>query len=369
MNSAIPKRVWNREDGTQLTISSRDPLLSVVLPVFNERAVLPRLVSRLHEVLEHQINDYELIFVNDGSTDGTGEWLDQQTEADPHLVVLHFSRNFGHQAAVQAGLDAARGEAIVVMDSDLQDDPAAIPRFLQKWREGYDVVYAIRTKRKEAWWKRLLFKSFYRLLVLVSNTPIPVDAGNFGLIDRRVARELCQLPERSRFYPGLRHWVGFRQIGIPVERHSRHDDHPRVSLWGLIRLAKTAIFSFSTAPLALFYGVAILSLLVCIGLTIFTLQAKIRGIATPGWTSGLITASFFGTLNALGIAVLGEYVVRIFDQVRARPSYIVERTVSHNGLAPGCFPAHRPGRDVREGMTTAASITKDSAIESLHGGG
>jgi glycosyltransferase involved in cell wall biosynthesis len=302
------------------------PLVSVVLPVYNEVAVLRRLVAGLQEALSEVDADHELVFVDDGSRDGSADVLDEMAAADPRIVVLHFSRNFGHQAAVEAGLEASRGDAVVVMDSDMQDDPAAIARFLEKWREGFDVVYAVRLNRKEAWWKRLLFSGFYRFLQLVAQTPIPADAGNFGLIDRRVVQELTLLPERARFYPGLRHWVGFRQIGIPVERHSRHDDHPRVSLWGLVKLAKTAIFSFSTLPLAMFYGVALLSFVVCVFLTGFTLHSKWLGIATPGWTSGLMTASFFGMLNAFGIAVLGEYVIRIFDQVRARPTYIVERS-------------------------------------------
>lgn len=313
------------------------PFLSVVLPVYNEVAVLRRLVATLRSVFADLPVNYELIFVNDGSTDGSGELLDEIASHDPRVLVLHFSRNFGHQPAVQAGLEAARGDAVIVMDSDLQDDPAAIPRFIEKWREGFDVVYAVRVKRKEGLWKRFMFAAFYRLLQAVSQTPIPADAGNFGLIDRRVAQELIHLPERSRFFPGLRHWVGFRQIGLPVERHSRHDEHPRVSLWGLIKLAKTAIFSFSSLPLAMFYGVALVSMVVCAGLTAFTLHSKWLGIATPGWTSGLMTASFFGMLNALGIAVLGEYVIRIFDQVRARPLYIVERISryeSRNGSPP-----------------------------------
>jgi len=308
----------------------RHPLISVVLPVFNEAAVLQRLVAALQEALADGDVDYEAVFVDDGSSDGSAELLDELAALNPRLIVLHFSRNFGHQAAVQAGLESSRGDAVVVMDSDMQDDPAAILRFVEKWREGFDVVYAVRVNRKEAWWKRLLFSAFYRLLRAISQTPIPADAGNFGLIDRRVVQEIIHLPERSRFYPGLRHWVGFRQIGIPVERHHRHDDQPRVSLWGLIRLAKTAVFSFSTLPLAMFYGVAVLSLLVCTGLTAFTLHAKWLGIATPGWTSGLITASFFGMLNAFGIAVLGEYVIRIFDQVRARPTYIVDRSCNRS---------------------------------------
>ena len=215
------------------------------------------------------------------------------------------------------------------MDTDLQDDPHCIGAFFEKWRSGYDVVYAVRTQRKEGLFKRSLFFAFYRVLNLVANTPIPRDAGNFGLVDRCVVDHLTRLGEYDRFFPGLRHWVGFRQIGVPVERGSRHDARPRVSLWGLFRLAKTAVFSFSAAPLWLFYAVAAGSLVVCGGFTLFTLYHKlITGLAIPGWTSTIVVASFFGALNALGIGLLGEYVVRIYDQVRGRPSFIVARRVN-----------------------------------------
>lgn len=310
--------------------SNRDAageFVSVVLPVFNEVAVLERLLTEVSAALRETLLEYEIVFVNDGSTDGSAELLDQLAVNNSRVRVIHFSRNFGHQPAVHAGLTAARGCAIVVMDSDLQDDPRAIIAFIEKWRDGFDVVFAVRTNRKENPIKRGLFYAFYRLLERISEPHIPVDAGNFGLIDRRVCDELIALPEFSRFYPGLRHWVGFRQTGVPVERGARHDSQPRVSFWGLVRLAKTAIFSFSTVPLTLFYMVAALSCLVFVGLTSFTLYQKLwTGDASPGWASGLMTASFFGMLNALGIAVLGEYVVRIFDQVRARPQFIVERT-------------------------------------------
>lgn len=307
--------------------ATTEEFVSVVLPVFNEVAVLDRLLAEVVAALRETLLEYEIVFVNDGSTDGSAEALDRLAAQNSRVRVIHFSRNFGHQPAVQAGLLAARGSAVVVIDSDLQDDPRAIISFIEKWRDGYDVVFAVRTNRKENPVKRSLFYAFYRLLERISEPHIPVDAGNFGLIDRRVCDELVALPEFSRFYPGLLHWVGFRQTGVPVERGARHDDQPRVSFWGLVRLAKTAIFSFSTVPLTLFYMVAALSCLVCLGLTGFTLYHRLwTGYATPGWASGLITASFFGMLNALGIAVLGEYVVRIFDQVRARPQFIVERT-------------------------------------------
>src|SRR5262249_7153721 len=161
--------------------------------------------------------------------------------------------NFGHQAAVQAGLAHAGGDAVVVMDADMQDDPASIGRFLDRWREGYDVVYAVRTNRKESAIKRFLFFAFYRVLNLLVKVPMPADAGNFGLVDRRVACEIAALCDRDRYYAGLRNWVGFRQIGVEVERGSRYDAAPRVSLFDLFRLAKSAIFSFSTLPLTLFY--------------------------------------------------------------------------------------------------------------------
>jgi polyisoprenyl-phosphate glycosyltransferase len=309
--------------------SSPETLVSIVLPVFNEVAILERLQSAVEEAIYATGCRYEIIYVNDGSSDGSAESLDAIAAENPDVRVLHFSRNFGHQAAVQAGIEDARGDAVIIMDSDMQDDPAAFGEFLRQWRLGYDVVYAVRVARKESAVKRCLFLSFYRVLNRISRTPIPMDAGNFGLVDGRVAREIASVIDRDRFYPGLRSWVGFRQIGIPVERGRRHDDNPRVSLKGLFRLAKTAIFSFSAFPLTMFYGIAAASLLTCLGLSAFSLYHKwVTGDAIPGWTSTTIVVSLFGAMNALGIGVLGEYAIRIFDQVRARPNYIVARVSS-----------------------------------------
>ena len=307
-------------------VRPKNPLLSVVLPVFNECAVLTELHDRVTSALRATGCLFEVIFVNDGSVDGSDHALDQLAEQHPSVRVLHFSRNFGHQAAVQAGLAEARGDAVIVMDSDLQDDPQAIRHFVEFWREGYDVVYAVRASRKEGFVKRSLFRAFYRVLNAVSNTPIPMDAGNFGLIDRRVADRINQLPDRDRYYPGLRSWVGFRQIGVVVERGKRHDDKPRVSIWGLFRLAKSAIFSFSSFPLTAFHFIALLSMCTCLGVSGYVLYHKLfTGMAVAGWASTTIVAAFFGALNALGIGMLGEYAIRIYDQVRARPNYIVDR--------------------------------------------
>lgn len=305
-------------------------LISVVLPTFNEYAVLQRLTESLLRVLCHIGHNFEIIYINDGSSDGSDELLDAIAARDSRIKILHLSRNFGHQAALLAGLRASTGDAVIIMDSDMQDDPGSIPDMIAQWELGYDVVYAVRRARKEGLIKRALFYAFYRILRLVSNTAIPVDAGNFGLIDRRVARQVAKMPERARFFAGLRSWVGYRQIGIAVTRNARHDERPRVSFIGLIRLAKTAIFSFSTAPLIAFYSIAAASCCVCIGISGFALYHKaVTGLAVPGWTSEVIAASFFGMLNALGVAVLGEYVVAIFEQVRERPEYIIERSVNH----------------------------------------
>ena len=208
-------------DASQPRRPLSEALISVVLPVYNESGVLDQLTSQVVGELSACGCRYELVFVNDGSTDGSAARLDALAAANPRIRVLHLSRNFGHQAAVHAGLSHARGDAIVVMDSDLQDDPQAIRRFLNEWQSGYDVVYAVRSERKEHLIKRGLFRAFYRVLNGVANTRIPMDAGNFGLLDRRVAEEIAALVDRDRYFPGLRSWVGFRQAGVTVARGRR----------------------------------------------------------------------------------------------------------------------------------------------------
>ena len=314
--------------------SVNEILISAVLPVYNEVGGLPKLFGRVRDAIRKSGARQEIIFVDDGSSDGSADLLDELTADHPQVRVIHLTRNFGHQAAVQAGLAHARGDVVLLMDSDMQDAPEALPRFLLQWQAGYDVVYAVRSHRRERFWKRWMFAGFHRTLSAIANTHIPIDAGNFSLIDGRVVREIVQLGERDRYLPGLRSWVGFRQIGIEVRRDARYDGRPRVSLWGLWKLAKTAIFSFSTFPLAVFSLIGYTALVVFFVLSVFSLFCRLfTDLAVPGWTSYVLIASFFGAVNSLGISMLGEYVARIYDQVRGRPLYLVDRTVDSHVAA------------------------------------
>lgn len=327
--------ITSSNDSTPIERDRRQARLSVVLPVYNEQAVLRELTLQLNEVLLPEVGSLEIVYVNDGSSDGSRELLNELATEFPHLVVVHLARNFGHQPALHAGLCHADGDAVVVMDSDMQDDPRALLAFLDQWEQGFDVVYAQRTDRKESLLKRSLFFSFYRVLNAIADSAMPEDAGNFGLMDRRVVCAITALQEHERYFPGLRSWTGFRQTGIPVARLARHDGEPRVSMAGLFKLAKTAIFAFSSFPLKLFYVIAAISCLVCVASMGFVLYHKtMTGLAVPGWTSIISTASFFGALNALGISVLGEYVIRIYDEVRRRPIYLTDHVI-RNGRRCG----------------------------------
>lgn len=311
-------------------------LVSVVLPVYNEAQVIGELFTRVSRAIRGCGARHEIIFVNDGSTDASSETLDRLAEANAGVRVLHFSRNFGHQAAVQAGLAHVTGDVAVLMDSDLQDAPEAIPRLLAEWHAGFEVVYAIRRDRQEALWKRFLFSSFHRILSSIASTRVPADAGNFSVIDARVVHEIVTLAERDRYLPGLRSWVGFQQRGVEVRRGARYDGRPRVSLRGLWRLAKTAVFSFSSFPLTVFYLIGYSALAVFLALSGYSLYCRLfTNLAVPGWTSSMLVASFFGAVNSLGISMLGEYVTRIYDQVRGRPMYVVARTAGEPEQAAG----------------------------------
>lgn len=304
------------------------PELSVVVPCHNEAEVLAALVQRLTAVLARIVEQHEIIFVDDGSTDGTSDALDGLCEREPTVRVLHLSRNFGQQAALSAGLDAACGDAVVLMDCDLQDPPELIETFVARWREGYQVAYAVRRRRKEGILKRSAYAFFYRSLVLISEIELPLDAGDFCLLDRQVADGMRAMPERHRFLRGLRTWVGFRQIGIEYERPARHAGTPKYTLRRLVRLALAGYVGFSTAPLRLASWLGFLASSLGVLLAIWAVAGRILDTDLPrGWASTLAIVLLLGGVQLLVLGVMGEYLGRMYDEVRARPAYIIGRRV------------------------------------------
>lgn len=305
-----------------------DFCLSIVAPVYNEIRGIEGFVDEVRaQVAALKLPGVlDLVLVDDGSTDGSGALLDALAERYPgEIRVVHLARNFGHGPAVAAGLDHARGDAVILMDADYQDDPAAFGPLLEKWREGYDVVYAERASRQENPVSRGVFWLFYRVFNWMAAMQLPRDAGNFGLMDRRVVAQLKQLPERNRYLPGLRAWVGFRQTGIKVARRARYDKTTRVGLRGLWTLGMNAIFSFSYVPLFVFRIAGVTSVGVSVLLFLYALYNKLSGHDLDAWSSILIATSFLGGINLFGVGLLGEYIARIYDEVKCRPIYVVDR--------------------------------------------
>jgi dolichol-phosphate mannosyltransferase len=321
------------------------PLLSVVVPLFDEEVNLAELYRRLVAALGALDAPCELVFVDDGSRDATPRLLDDLQAQDARVVVIHLSRNFGHQAAVSAGLDHARGEAVVVMDGDLQDPPEVLPRFVARWEEGFDVVYAIRALRKENPAKRLGYFAFYRVMNAISDLDIPLDSGDFCLMDRQVVDVLKALPERMRFVRGLRTFVGFRQTGIAYERSARAAGRPKYSLRDLIGLAINGLISFSGYPLRLMTYVGLGTALLAAGLTVWVFIDAYTNQRTPrGWASVIVTILFLGSVQMVGLGIIGEYVRLIFIESKGRPFYIVDESRSRDRPAAG---RRRPRPDRR----------------------
>src|SRR3954470_11248254 len=267
-------------------------LLSVVLPAYNEQAVLPKTYARfsaMEQTLSQWGLDYELIFVNDGSRDNTPDMLNDLANKDRHVRAVHLARNFGHQAAVTAGLSVARGDVVAIMDCDLQDPPEVLPTFLAKWREGFQVVYAIRKKRKEWFGKRFAYWGFYRLLKTISDLKIPLDSGDFCLMDRSAVDLLNSLPEQQRFVRGLRTWIGLKQIGVEYERDARAAGKPAYTVRALIKLAADGLVSFSSTPLRMVTRLGMFSVLMAMGLGAWVVLAwmfEVKSDAIPrGWAS------------------------------------------------------------------------------------
>jgi len=307
--------------------------ISVIIPCFNEEEVLPQLFQRLTAVAGTWAMDFEIICVDDGSRDRTWELLKQQNAKDSHWRCLSFARNFGHQVAVSAGLYHATGDAVVIIDADLQDPPEQIARLLEKWREGFQVVYAVRTKRDDALVKQFLAWGFYRLLSKAVPFNVPADSGDFCLLDRRVVEVMNVLPERNRYLRGLRAWSGFRQIGVEFERHARAAGAPQYTFKKSFRLAMDGVFSFSTVPLRLATYLGLMVSLIAFLGALFTLCQKIfaEQFAKFGMTPGphgiptlVISTLFLGGVQLICLGILGEYLGRIYDEVKGRPHWIIQ---------------------------------------------
>jgi len=302
-------------------------MITVVVPCYNESAVLVPLYHRLTAAAESWNEPFEVLLVDDGSDADTWLQIEKIHCRDPRWKAVRFSRNFGHQTAVSAGLRYACGDAVVVIDADLQDPPEEIGRLVARWREGYDVVYAVRRKRKEGLLRRFCYAAFYRLLAGLSDTPIPLDSGDFCLMDRKVVDVLNAMPEQKRFVRGLRAWVGFRQIGVEYERKVRIAGETHYTLGKLAQLAADGIFSSSTAPLRLAtrLGLAVCLLGLLAAALVFVQPMFGHQVASGAAT--LIAVLFLGGVQLVCLGIIGQYIGRIYEEVRARPQGIVSQTL------------------------------------------
>lgn len=307
------------------------PTLSVVVPIFNEAAVLPELDGRLSSVLAAACPDYEVVFVDDGSVDASPMILLGIAERNPRVRVLRFSRNFGHQAAVTAGIEHARGRAVVVIDADLQDPPEVISDLLAKWREGFEVVSAVRAERLgEPPLRLFLIKTFYRVLQRIASVDMTPDVGDFRLIDRRVADALNRLPERNRYVRGLVRWLGFRHAEVRYTRAERFGGETKYPFTKLVRLALDGVTAFSNLPLQLvaYLGFAVFGLSIL--LVFYALAGRMFSGETPeGWTSVFVAVAFLSGIQLVALGILGAYVSRIFEEVKQRPLYVIAADSAH----------------------------------------
>ena len=308
------------------------PRFSIVVPCHDVR---PWLRPCLDSVLGQSFTDFEVIAVDGASSDGTDRILAEYAAADPRVRAVSLSRNFGHQQAITAALDHATGDAVLVMDADLQDTPESIPQFVDLFLQGYDVVYAQRVARKEAAWKRAAYYGFYRLAARLSTVPLPLDAGDFGLMSRRVVDLLRAMPERHRYLRGLRAWAGFRQEGVRVERAQREAGESKYSLRKLMKLAFDGIFAFSVVPLraATFLGVVAMALASAYAL--YATAARIFWDRSPqGFTALIVAITFLSGVQLLFLGVIGEYIGRIYEEVKGRPAYVVDRVIRGGAADP-----------------------------------
>jgi len=310
--------------GGECTLSAV-PRFSVVVPIHDEEETLPELHRRLAAVLDGLEEDWELVLVDDGSRDRSFETMLELRRQDPRVKIARLSRNFGHQVAITAGIDLAAGDAVIVMDGDLQHPPEAIPDLVARWREGYDVVYGVMAERAgETWFKRWTARSFYRLLGRMSDIEVPEAAGDFRLVDRRAVNAFTSLRERNRYVRGMFSWIGFRQAGVPYSSAARTAGRTKYTVPRMTRLAVHGILSFSNTPLRIVLGLGFLVSAFAIAEAIYALVGKLGGFYTvPGWSSIVFVVSLLGGIQLIVLGVIGEYVSLIYDEAKRRPIYLV----------------------------------------------
>lgn len=314
--------------------TDRGPLVTIVIPVYNEAETITELCRRLRLVLS-EVADHEIVVVDDGSTDGSWDVLCAEAAGDPRMRVARLSRNFGHQVAITAGLDLARGDAVVVMDGDLQHPPEAIPALLVRWREGYDVVYAVRSRRTdEPWLKRSTASAFYRVLGRLADPDIPAHAGDFRLLSRRAVDAVRAMPERARFLRGMSAWIGYRQTAVPFEAAPRFAGRTKYPIGRMLHLASDGLTSFSAVPLRLVSALGFVFVFFCAAYLVYVLYLHFLTDRTiQGWTTVVVLILLIGGIQLVSLGIVGQYVARIFDEAKRRPLYFLD-TIFEGGSLP-----------------------------------
>ncbi|MCL4144320.1 UNVERIFIED_CONTAM: hypothetical protein GTU68_037454 [Idotea baltica] len=332
--------------------------LSVAIPLYNEETVLPELHRRLKNVLDTiPGGPHQIVCVDDGSSDGTRDLLAGLAVADPSVNAVLLSRNFGHQAALSAALDHVTGDAVVLMDGDLQDTPETIIRFLEQHQLGFDVVYAVREKRKESWWLKACYAGFYKVIHRLSELKLPEGSGDFALLSGRVVNHIRRMPERHRYLRGLRYWVGYRQTGITVERDARHSGDSKYSFSKLFGLAFDGIFSFSVKPLRAATACGMLTIAASFAFVAYAVFAHLfLGASPSGFTAMIFMVSLLAGVQLLFLGVIGEYVGRIYEQVKLRPLYVVDRVLRADNVDLGSFDGQSNSQPAVEAQGAGGNV-------------
>jgi polyisoprenyl-phosphate glycosyltransferase len=342
---------------------------SVVAPVYNEEGNLPLFLDRIRSVMDGLGEDWELILVNDGSRDQSLPIMIAMAQRDARVKVVDFARNFGHQTAVTAGIDYASGAAVILIDTDLQDPPEVIPELVAKWREGYEVVYAVRSQRKgESWFKLTTAKLFYRAIQRVTDIPIPADTGDFRLMDRRVSDVLRMMRERNRFIRGMTSWVGYRQTGVAYVREARHWGETKYSLGKMLTFAMDALTSFSTFPMRvmMYLSLALGALAVVVLVLVVVLRLVMGSDFFGGQATTIVLLLALGSFQLFFLYILGQYVARIYDETRDRPLYVVADTIGFTGPPVVSTMHSTPTAQLQTGVNSSPLPGADAGGVSAH---